>query len=197
MKTRRLKTIPDRTFHILWDSCKSAESEDEYIRKFMSPLSADFINFYRKYNIPELDARKLLQNTYRAFHMSFKEIITAANLKPSQASHLFCIPIRTIEDWKAGKNPCPAYIRLMFLRHFYLIDLGKYITLESELLRKELKPAVYRVKKQAATSSDIKRIKINKAAYLKLQEELDKDTSTSPVEEIIKRTDYLKVNRMK
>lgn len=208
MKHRRQKTIPDRLFHRLWDSCRDMESQDQYVQRYLSPLSEDFIDFFRKYDIAELASRQMLINIYQAYHMSFRDIITSASIKPSEVSHIFCIPIRTIEEWSSGKNRCPGYIRLMLLRHFYLLDLGKYIAIESELKRRELKPYIYKV---ADRTTDIETAQspanmgvddisesyasdntISKKAYATWLDDLEQINSSSPAEDILKRTEYLK-----
>ena len=86
---------------------------------------------------------------------SFRNILDKAGVKKSEIANTFCIPIRTIEDWYTGKNICPAYIRLMLIRHYYLINLGKYVYLDSEQKRKLNKPKVYNVKeKESGTVLD-------------------------------------------
>lgn len=54
-----------------------------------------------------------LGSIYDAVHRSVKEIAAAAGLSQRKLAERFCIPVRTIEDWCAGKRTPPDYVRLM------------------------------------------------------------------------------------
>ena len=106
-----VKVIPDKIFHILWNNAKKFELLDDYIKYFTSIKSKGYIDFYKECNINEIDIFVTLSN-------------------------IFCIPIRTIEDWYAGKSKCNDYIRLMFIRHFELLDLGRHVQNEYKYIKK-------------------------------------------------------------
>lgn len=212
-KQNRLKILPDKIFQELWNRAESKKdsSADEYVSYFLSAKSEGRIDFYRKYSIDEITAGELLTNIYEANRLSFRSILNEAKVKKAEISRIFCIPIRTIEDWYSDKNKCPSYIRLMLLRHYYLIYLGKYITLESEQRRKELKPSTYN-KVEKSTQKD--KTEKNESTLLddidKLLEEIETDEPlisyedyrrsrndlekpySSPISEILQRTDYLR-----
>lgn len=42
--------------------------------------------------------------------MSIKDERLKANLTQNQMSKIMEIPIRTIQDWEAGKRKCPPYV---------------------------------------------------------------------------------------
>lgn len=51
-----------------------------------------------------------------AYHMTIRDLRTAAALSRMEFSRRFCIPIRTIENWECtGPNAreCPVYVRLL------------------------------------------------------------------------------------
>lgn len=131
-----VKVIPDKIFHILWNNAKKFELLDDYIKYFTSIKSKGYIDFYKECNINEIDIFVTLSNIYKAANLSFKEIVELAGVKKIEISNIFCIPIRTIEDWYAGKSKCNDYIRLMFIRHFELLDLGKHVQNEYKYIKK-------------------------------------------------------------
>ena len=48
-----------------------------------------------------------------AYHKSVKDIAAEAGLSQRKLADRFCIPIRTVEDWCAGKRTPPDYVRMM------------------------------------------------------------------------------------
>lgn len=57
-----------------------------------------------------------LSMIWEAYHMTIRDLRTAAGLSRTDFSRRFCIPIRTIENWECtGPNAreCPGYVRLL------------------------------------------------------------------------------------
>lgn len=53
---------------------------------------------------------------WEAYHMTIRELRTAAGISRMDFSRRFRIPIRTIENWEctgANARECPAYVRLL------------------------------------------------------------------------------------
>lgn len=53
---------------------------------------------------------------WEAYHMTIRDLRTAAALSRSEFSRRFYIPIRTVENWECtGPNAreCPTYVRLL------------------------------------------------------------------------------------
>lgn len=148
MGRKEIRIIPNKLFFQLWKEASSSVSVNDYIDKFISIRSDKRIPFANKYGINQEEAYVLLRNIYEAYSMSFKDILDHARIKKSQASYEFCIPIRTIEDWCSGKNKCPSYIKLSVIRAYRLLDLGKYIYLESEIDYLNRKKPVYNKSKK-------------------------------------------------
>lgn len=131
-KSKIIKTIPDRVFCKLWTNACDDIKIYEFIDLFTNPLSKKYIDFHKKYKMDELQAVCMLENIYRMAHLSVKDIINSSGKRKSDIGYIFCIPIRTLEDWYSGKNKCPSYAKLMMLKKFGLFSLGKYIYLESD-----------------------------------------------------------------
>lgn len=125
-----IKVLPDSIFHQLWISAMQYSSLEDFVHAFTFSTSKEKINFL-KFDIDDLLAYDLLKSIWNAANLSFKEILTMSGMKKSEYSHFFCIPIRTLEDWYAGKSQCPAYIRLMFIRYFHITYLPSRITLST------------------------------------------------------------------
>lgn len=151
MARQRLKIIPDRIFHKIWDCIDDYEDRDEYI----SSLSTNSGMFnYDSYGITYQECIYLLKNLYEGKKMTFKEMLGAAGVKKSEISHIFCIPIRTVEDWYSGKNRTPSYIKLMLLKQYHMLDLGKYVRLASTIEYIKTQPSIY-IKRYQSTDRTI------------------------------------------
>ena len=140
MSRQRLKVIPDRIFHKLWDKVDDFDDPEAFISEIS--LNTSFFN-YNKYGITHEECLELLKSVYMAKNRTLKDILDEVSLKKSDISHIFCIPIRTVEDWYAGRNRTPSYIILMLLKHFHLLNLGKYVRIESMLIHARTQPAIY------------------------------------------------------
>ena len=149
-----IKVIPDKIFHILWSYASKCKDLNEYILHFTSIKSKGYIDFYRECNINESDIIETLTNIYKAASLSFKEIVDLSGKKKVEISNIFCIPIRTIEDWYSGKSRCNDYIRLMLIRHFSILYLGKHV--ENEYINFEKK----KKSRYKSTKNEDKNIKI-------------------------------------
>lgn len=139
----RLKIIPDVVFHKLWDASQTFDNINLFIRSYTVDENSEKIK-YKKYGLDIIDFSEMLRKIYTYAHCDINDIIYLSKKKKSEISHIFCIPIRTIEDWSNGKGKCSSYMRLMLLRHFHIINLGKYIKVQSEIDYKMSEPAVYK-----------------------------------------------------
>lgn len=178
----------------------------EYIDSFTSPLSNTYIDFRKKYKLDELQVINMLENIYRAAHLSVKDIISASGKRKADVGYIFCVPIRTLEDWCSSKNKCPSYTRLMMIRKFGLLNLGKYIYLESDNhivynAYKGSRGEVEQKQPEAVMSEDD--IEIDDYFYhasakndymmsMKEYEQLHVHNSSSDIRDIIAATDYLR-----
>lgn len=154
----RKKIVPDRLFNKLWTDAEKAESKEGFIRKYTSTMSSSCIDFKRRYGLEYDESVFLLSEIYDKQHMTFSEILEKAKKRKADVANAFCIPIRTVEDWYVGTNKCSSYIRLMLLRQYHLLNLGKYIYAECEEEYKENEPAIYKkstVKKEKQAQKTI------------------------------------------
>lgn len=201
-KSRIIRIIPDRIFYKLWKAAENNVKIYEYIDSFTSPLSDNYIEFRKKCKLDELQVIKMLEKIYIAAHLSVKDIIDASGKRKADIGYMFCIPIRTLEDWCSGKNKCPSYARLMMIKKFDLLNLGKYIYLESD------NHIVYNAYKGSRGEVEQKQLeddieiddqndycvpdKNDYMMSLKEYEQLHVHNSNSDIRDIIAATDYLR-----
>lgn len=203
-KSKIIRIIPDRIFYKLWKAAEEDVKVYEYIDKFTSPLSDEYINFRKKYNLGELQVMDMLENIYNAAHLSMADIIAASGRRKADIGYIFCIPIRTLEDWCSGKNKSPSYVRLMMIRKFNLLKLGKYIYLESDnhtvynAYKGDGRDAGQKIKEVISKNkewSSINYSKSDKNDYMmsmKEYEQLHVHNNSRDVQNIIAATDYLR-----
>ena len=144
-RTKRKRIIPNKIFVKLWRGAEKECDKREYIRKYSSATSNDYINF-KSIGLEYEEVLYLLNEIHDKQHLEFKEILEAVRKRKSDIANTFCIPIRTVEEWYTGKNKCASYIRLMMLKHYRLFEFGKYIYLESDEEYEKNKPSVYKKK---------------------------------------------------
>lgn len=142
VKHSRIKTVPDAVFDRLWTDAACYADKNAYIDAYTNPAYASYINF-TKYGISTLEAYDMLKEIHRYANMDIREIIDLTGQGKARLSHVFCIPKRTIENWYYGKRECAGYFKLMLLRQYHLLRLGKYIMVESDRTFLETVPGVY------------------------------------------------------
>lgn len=146
MKKRksRVKVLSNKAFCKLWDVANKVGSLEEYIGCFTSVENDKPIVDFKKYNLDYIETLDMLKSIYTLAKYSFRDILELSGKRKSQVSDIFCIPIRTVEEWYSGNNKCSSYIRLMMLKEFHLLFLGsKYIKLESEVEYLSSYPRIY------------------------------------------------------
>lgn len=130
MGTKRVKIIPDRVFHKLWDRVRDYNSLSSYIDACLSPLSSYYIDL-SKYKIDYVTSCDLLKSIFEAANYSISDLIRIIDISNAALSHRFCIPIKTVESWKAAKTDCPGYVKIMIMEEYGIPYLPKYIYTES------------------------------------------------------------------
>ncbi len=192
----RLKVLPDRVFSRLWNAAEKADSKSSYIKEFTNPMSENYIDFNRKYEIDPEAASIMLSEIYEKSHMTFKEIITKAGKRKADISNIFCIPIRTVEEWYTGNNKCNGYIRLMLLKRFHMLSMGKYITTESDREFKESMPRTYatskkKVKRKGPRESIYYTEPVEEYTYDNDEEEIDFGVKTHSIDNIMEQYGHI------
>lgn len=137
-----IRVIPDHLFYQMWKEASLCSDINDYVESFMSVSSLKRIQV-KKYGLNYDEVNVILKEIYSVCNLSFRELLELAKIRKSQISNEFCIPIRTVEDWYAGKNKCPSYIRLSIIRAYRLLYLGKYIYIQSEIDYLKRKKPVY------------------------------------------------------
>ena len=193
--SRKTYIIKDIVFHRLWDESLKIKTLSDYRASVTRYDNKDY-SYLLSLGLDELMIYDLLTEIFRLSHMGFKVILDKARVKKAYVSHAFCIPIRTVESWYDNISPCPPYIRLMLIKHFYLMDLGKYVTLKSIKERDNFKKSTY-------AHSEEYEFKVLKKLAAKRQEEkrnlpATEDTINyhSSVADLLKYTSYIKNHNM-
>lgn len=145
-KNTRSKNIPDALFYDLWIKAEKSPDKNEYIADILAGLPKKAKTFMYDNKITTDQFVRILDNIYGLSHLEFRQIVTMSGKRKSEIRDIFCMPIRTIEDWYSGKNRCPAYVRIMVMKQFHLLRLGRYIHLQSEVEHKKTMPGTYEVK---------------------------------------------------
>lgn len=179
----RKKILSNKVFCELWNCAGKVNDKKEYIKTFTSPTSCKYIDFKRKFNLEYEEVLYMLNEIYEKQHISFKEILNIAKKRKSDISNTFCIPIRTVEEWYTGKNVCNNYIRLMIMRQYHLLNLGKYIYVEADEEYISTSPNIYQKSKKdekpnqktAITKEDKKNNEDIYMEYEIIDEEVDED----------------------
>lgn len=205
----RVKILPDKVFYKLWTKANEFNIKQNYISNFTISTNADYINFDKKYNISYEKSIEMLSKIYDAYNMSFADIMNITRRTKAQLSKEFCIPVRTLEAWYDKTNKMPSYIKLMILKKYYLLNLGKYIYIESDLEYIKRKPKIYEKHEKleltlenSIEDEDLferyleKELRTRKKEVRKENNNksnvADNMSSKSEVEKLLEKTDYLK-----
>lgn len=122
--------IKDREFHKLWDAANEINEFNTYFNTVNDSNSIYYVNLY-KYKLNDLQIYDTLKAIHDISKMSINDILKEYKLTNAALSHKFCIPIRTIEDWKSTERTGPSYIKLMMLRLLGHKILPSFIGIES------------------------------------------------------------------
>ena len=99
----------DKQFYFAVSEASAYASRDAYISDLsLSTLWGDD----ESSEIPP-ERIAALGSIWDACNRSVRDIVAAAGMTQRAFAERFCIPIRTVEDWCAGKRECSIYIRLM------------------------------------------------------------------------------------
>lgn len=58
---------------------------------------------------------------WEAAHMSMRELIRAAGRSQAAFAREMAIPLRTVQDWCAGRRSCPVWVRFLLAEHYGLL----------------------------------------------------------------------------
>lgn len=135
VKHKTIRCISSKLFFELWQLANEEQELKEYYGKVMGKININ--TTLRKLDIPYENFLDMLQNIYKAAQTDINDIVAKSNLSRAEFGYYFGIPKRTIENWCYGKRECPQYIKLMFLRHYKMINLGHhiYIDIDSPKIR--------------------------------------------------------------
>jgi DNA-binding transcriptional regulator YiaG len=196
VKHSRTKTLPDAVFDTLWTEAPAYENVDFYINAYTNPANQSYINF-KPYGISYLEACAMLKTIHSCANMDIRDVIDLTGLGKAKLSHILCIPKRTIENWYYGKRECPAYMKLLLLRQFHLLRLGKYIMTESERTFLDTMPGIYE-KHKSGQKPEILETDLNDEEWLAallpnhgIPDRIETEYSHPGVRELLHETEYL------
>ena len=70
----------------------------------------------------DLDAeKKRLSEIWELAHLSMQELVSRTGLSQTAFAEGADIPLRTVQNWCAGSLDCPAYVRLLLVKHYGLL----------------------------------------------------------------------------
>lgn len=101
---------------MLWQAALTQPDVEEYIAgcrcsELVGEIGADIDTVVEK-----------LRQIHRVAHVSVRAMLKDAKLTQQAFSVRFCVPKRTVENWAAGVNQCPDYLRLLFAMQLGLIS---------------------------------------------------------------------------
>lgn len=106
----------DKNFNLIWhDALKSADR-------------SAFVSEWSLYSIwgdqDDKGVAKIkdeIGKIWDVCHMTVRDLCNNIGIGQSELSRKFCIPLRTVQNWCGGQNPCPPYVVLMMARLLEMI----------------------------------------------------------------------------
>lgn len=109
--------MTDKLFPICWSESANYSDPDSYISDLaLSTMWGDPED-------AEVPPERIdqLRSIWTVYHMPMREIRAASSLSQAKFAERFCIPRRTVENWDAGVNTPPDYVRIMIARSLGLL----------------------------------------------------------------------------
>lgn len=100
--------MKDKDFFVIWGNALKNGDRDAFISNW-SPSSI----------LGDPDDSNVADEIGKIWdiaHMTVRDLCSRAGIGQSELSRKFCIPLRTVQNWCGGQNPCPPYIVLMMAR---------------------------------------------------------------------------------
>lgn len=112
--------MTDFQFNVLWAEALTSADRDAFTSDAaLSSIWGDAPDAA----IPD-DRLQQLGQLWDAAHLTVKAIRAATGLSQAAFAQRFCIPRRTVENWEAGTNTCPVYVRLLLAQAVGLYERG-------------------------------------------------------------------------
>ena len=122
-----------KEFHKLWSAaCKEPEL-NEYLKQSLHAEGKTEFKF-EKAGLDYPNAVNLLSSIHKLSHTSFRDILEKIGKRKCEISDMYCVPIRTVEEWYTGNNKCPDYFRLILIRDF---NMAKFNIKDKEVKKKK------------------------------------------------------------
>lgn len=110
--------MTDKLFAKLWQDALAQPDKELYIVEYGFP------DWFDEISTETSEVIQILESIHDVSHMTIKDIIAKAGLTQAAFAVKFCIPLRTVEDWAAGRRKCADYTKLMIAKSIGLLYLG-------------------------------------------------------------------------
>lgn len=108
--------MTDKLFGKLWRDALAQPSKELYISEYGYP------DWFDEIGSDISEAISVLSSIHDIAHMSIRDMVSSTGLTQSAFATKLCIPVRTVEDWVAGKRNCADYNRLAYAKCLGLFD---------------------------------------------------------------------------
>lgn len=109
--------MTDTQFLACWQEAGNYSDRDVYTSDLaLSSMWGDAEND----DIPQ-DRIDHLHRIWDVYHMSMRHIRNSSGLTQAAYAVRFCIPKRTVENWDAGQNVPPEYVKILIARSLNLL----------------------------------------------------------------------------
>ena len=103
--------MKDKQFYLIYTEALASTDRDAFVSDWaMSYIFGDETDEDIQYLSEQIG------NIWDVAHMSVRDLCSRAGIGQSELSRKFCIPLRTVQNWCGGQNPCPPYVLLMMAR---------------------------------------------------------------------------------
>lgn len=109
--------MTDKLFCKLWKDALVQPNREFYIAEYGYP------GWFDEISTDVSDVLHKLGNVHDVAHMSIRDILAVSGMTQAAFAEMFCIPLRTVEDWATGKRKCADYIRLMICRELKILEV--------------------------------------------------------------------------
>ena len=188
MSKIKTRIIPDRIFYKIVKLSERFNSEEEFNTSFT--IGEPIFN-YKRYNLQYDEYIFLILEIYRRTHQCLFDIAKESDMRKCDISNIYCIPIRTVEDWYSQRTKCPVYIKMMILKDNHLLNLGKYIKLQSQVIFEGKTPKIYNTTNKNKGQEHIE-YDYEDNSFAEDETEQINEYNSFGVSELLSKTDYLK-----
>lgn len=110
--------MTNKLFKKLFQDALEQPCLQQYIAEYGYPVWFDDIN----QDVDEIV--KILTDIHYVANCSMRQLVNDSSMTQAAFAERFCIPLRTLEDWVAGRRTPPPYVKLMMAELVGVIERG-------------------------------------------------------------------------